>query len=570
MSATPTPFEADRPGTGAPGAGARGVLGRLYRRDLAGYPATGRRMAYLAIVVITTVVLYYMLYVQYAVATSIITHFGMSYRYFVWVSVIGNAVGAFASLLAGLADRWGRANMVVYGLLIASVLVFFGLPNAGGKTTYLVLFALVSIIEGIVLVATPALIRDFSPQVGRATAMGAWTMGPVIGSLVVTTVTSSTLDSSSWQDEVRYAGIAGFIVFVVAIFGLRELSPGVRDQIMVSLRDRKLVEARAKGIDPAAARRGEWRQMMRLDVTGSALAIALFLLLYFAAVGNFVVYFATTYGYSEQRANAVANWYWAANAIALVVVGLLSDRLKVRKPFMIVGAVGSIVMTAIFATRATHPTTDYYTFAWLFIGIGVFSGVAYGPWMASFTETVEKHNPAATATGLAVWGWTIRIVVAVSAAFIPVLVTSVTPLVDHGPQVTAAQQQAGPALAIVQAHPQLFAELGKFPAGKAPAALTQQAVQQVGPSDLAVVAKAQPQLAVLNAYGAKVQKAASDGPGQWRDWWWICVGGQVLFLPFVFLMAGRWSPKRAREDAELHQAAVERELATLSASAEQA
>ncbi|SEG53957.1 Nitrate/nitrite transporter NarK [Actinacidiphila yanglinensis] len=565
MSATPTSFEADRPGPGAPGAGRRGVLTRLYRRDLVGYPPTAQRIGCLAIVVLTTIVLYYMLYVQYAVATSIITHFGMTYRYFVWVSVIGNAIGAFASLLAGLADRWGRANMVVYGLLVASVLVFFGLPNAGGKATYLVLFALVSFVEGIVLVATPALIRDFSPQLGRATAMGYWTMGPVIGSLVVTMVTSHTLDSAGWQDEVRYSGIAGFIVFVVAIVALRELAPAVRDQIMVSLRDRALVEARAKGIDPAASRRGEWRQMLRLDVAGSALAIALFLLLYYAAVGNFVVYFATTFGYSEQRANALANWYWAANAIALVVVGLLSDRLKVRKPFMVVGAVGSIVVTALFAARATHPTTDYYTFAWLFIGIGVFSGVAYGPWMAGFTETVEKHNPAATAAGLAVWGWTVRIVVAVSTAFLPVLVTSVTPLVDHGAQVTAANQQAGPALAIVKQHPQLFAELGKYPAGKAPAALTAQAVQQVGPADLAVVQKAQPQLAVLNAYGAKVQKASEHGPGQWRDWWWICVGGQVLFVPFVFLMAGRWSPKRAREDAEEHEQLVARELAALSA-----
>jgi MFS family permease len=566
MSATPTSFDADRPGPGAPArTGSRIAFSRLYRRDLAEYPPTGRRTAYLAIVVLTTVVLYYMLYIQYAVATSIITHFGMTYRYFVWVSVIGNAIGAFASLIAGLADRWGRANMVVYGLLAAALLVFFGLPNAGGKTAYLVLFALVSFIEGIVLVATPALIRDFSPQLGRATAMGAWTMGPVVGSLVVTTVTSSTLNSSSWQDELRYSAIAGFVVFVVAVFALRELSPRLRDQIMVSLRDRALVEARAKGIDPAAARRGEWRQMMRLDVTGSALAISLFLLLYFAAVGNFVVYFATTFGYSEQRANALANWYWAANAIALVAVGLLSDRIKVRKPFMIVGALGSIVMTAVFAGRATHPTTDYYTFAWLFIGIGVFSGVAYGPWMAGFTETVEKHNPAATAAGLAVWGWTIRIVVAVSAAFIPVLVTSVTPLVDHGSQVTAAQAQAGPALAIVKAHPQLFAELGKYPPGQAPAALGAQAMQEVGPAGLAVVQKAQPQLAVLTTYGATVQKAAHDGPGQWRTWWWICVGGQVLFLPFVFLMAGRWSPKKAREDADLHQQAVDEELAALAA-----
>ncbi|GAX57146.1 MFS transporter [Streptomyces olivochromogenes] len=566
MSATPTAFDADRPTPDGPAVDARGPLAWLYRRDLADYPPTGRRMAYLAIVVITTVVLYYMLYIQYAVATSIITHFDMTYRYFVWVSVIGNAIGAFASLVAGLADRWGRANLVVYGLLIAALLVFFGLPNAANKTTYLVLFALVSFIEGIVLVATPALIRDFSPQLGRATAMGYWTMGPVIGSLVVTTVTSNTLDSATWQDELRYSAIAGFVVFVVAIFALRELSPALRDQIMVSLRDRALVEARAKGLDTEAVRRGEWRQMMRLDVLGSAFAIAVFLLLYYAAVGNFVVYFATTFGYSEQRTNALANWYWGANAIALVLVGLLSDRLKVRKPFMIVGAVGSVVVTAVFATRATHLTTDYYTFAWLFVGIGVFSGIAYAPWMASFTETVEKHNPAATAAGLAVWGWTVRIVVAVSAAFIPVLVTSVTPLVEHGAEVKAASVQAAPALAIVNAHPQLFAELNKYTPTTVPPALGARAVKEVGAENLGVVQKAAPQLKLLQEYGPEVQKASKDGPGEWRNWWWICVGGQVLFLPFVFVMAGRWSPKKAREDAEAHQLAVDRELAALAAA----
>ncbi|MCL6670897.1 MFS transporter [Streptomyces panaciradicis] len=566
MSATPTAFDADRPTPEGPGVNAHGPLTRLYHRDLADYPPTGRRMAYLAIVVITTVVLYYMLYIQYAVATSIITHFDMTYRYFVWVSVIGNAIGAFASLVAGLADRWGRANLVVYGLLIASLLVFFGLPNAASKSAYMVLFALVSFIEGIVLVATPALIRDFSPQLGRATAMGYWTMGPVIGSLVVTTVTSNTLDTATWQDELRYSAMAGFAVFVVAIFALRELSPALRDQTMVSLRDRALVEARARGLDTEAVRRGEWRQMMRLDVLGSAFAIAVFLLLYYAAVGNFVVYFATTFGYTEQRTNALANWYWGANAIALVLVGLLSDRLKVRKPFMIVGAVGSIVVTAIFATRATHPTTDYYTFALLFIGIGVFSGIAYAPWMASFTETVEKHNPAATAAGLAVWGWTVRIVVAVSAAFIPVLVTSVTPLVEHGAEVKAASAQAAPALTIINAHPQLFAELDKYTPTTVPPTLGARAVKEVGAANLAVVQKAAPQLKLLREYGPQVQKASKDGPGEWRNWWWICVGGQVLFLPFVFVMAGRWSPKKAREDAEAHQLAVDRELATLTAA----
>ena len=295
---TTTPSTADAPASRP----APSPLGRLWQRDLGHYPDTGRRYAYLAIVVLTTIVLYYALYIQYAVATSIIQHFHMTYRYFIWVSVVGNAVGAFASLVAGLGDRWGRANMVVYGLLVTGLLVLFGLPNASGKLSYLILFALVGFVEGIVLVATPALIRDFSPQLGRATAMGYWTMGPVLGSLVVTTVTSNTLNSSTWQDELRYAGISALIVFVIALVALRELSPRLRDQIMVSLRDRALVEARAKGIDVAAVQSGNhWKQMMRLDVVGSAFAISIYLLLYFAAVGNFVVYFSTVFGYSEQR-----------------------------------------------------------------------------------------------------------------------------------------------------------------------------------------------------------------------------------------------------------------------------
>lgn len=548
--------------TPAPDDTSPGALSRLWNRDLRTYPHPARRYGYLGIVVLTTVVLYYLLYIQYAVATSIMAHYDMSFGYFIMLSVAGNAVGAFASLVAGLADRWGRANMVVYGVLLAAVLVLF-LPSAPDKTTYLVLFCALYFIEGIVLVATPALIRDFSPQLGRATAMGSWTMGPIVGSLVVTTVTSATLDTSSWQDELRYAGVSALVVFVVAFFGLRELSPRLRDQVMVSMNDRALIEARARGIDPGAQPTRHWRQMLRPGILGPAFAISVYLLFYYAAVGNLVIYYSALYGYSEQRANALGNWYWGSAAIALIGAGVLSDRLRVRKPLMILGGVGSAAFTAVFASLATRPETGYYTFAWLFVAIGLFSGLTYAPWMAAFTETVEQYDPAATATGLAVWGWTLRIVVAVSAAFVPLAVTSVTPIVEHGHEVQVAQAQAGPALAVVKAHSQLFAELAAHPSGQLPPELQARALKEVGPADLGLVQKAQPQLKILREHGAEVQKAAEEGPEQWRDWWLVCMGGQILFLPFVFAMKGRWSPRRAREDAEAHQRAVDLEMGRL-------
>ena len=187
---------------------AAGGMNGLWRRQLDHYPDTRPRMTYLAIVVLATIALYYAFYIPGAVSPSIIAHFGMTFSTYVYIIVIANAVGAFGSLAAGLADRWGRANLVAYGLVIVGLLVLFGVPNAPNTFTYGLLFAIVGVVEGIILVATPALVRDFSPQLGRASAMGFWTLGPVLGSLVVAVVSSNTLSHlPAWQDQFIICGI---------------------------------------------------------------------------------------------------------------------------------------------------------------------------------------------------------------------------------------------------------------------------------------------------------------------------------------------------------------------------
>jgi len=551
-------------------------MARLWDRQLSSYPDTRMRFVYLGITVLATVILYYELYIQGAVATKIIAYFGMTFTQFVFISVVGNLLGAFASLAAGLADRWGRANLTVLGLFITGIITLFGLPNAPNTATFAVLFAVLSIVEGMILVATPALVRDFSPQLGRASAMGFWTFGPVLGSLVVTVVSSNTLDAHpDWQFQFRVCGIAGIIVAVIALIGLRELSPRLRDQLMVSLRDRTLIEARAKGLDLAQAMRGHWRQMLRFDVLGSAFAISVFLLFYYIAVGFFVVYFATVFGYSEARANGLANWYWIANAIALVTSGFLSDKLGVRKPFMIVGAVISLVGTGIFATLATKPDTSYYTFAVVLVISAAGGGLAYCAWMANFTETVERHNPAATATGLAVWGWTIRIVVTVALAVLTLVVPATSALVDQGPRVSeiAAKypEQIKTATAIA---PATLAALKKNPTDPAAgaAAVGQLIKAGVAANPAAAVGRltqlgTQPIPAAdqeyLAEHAATVTQAKEDNPHQWQTWWWVCFLGQLVFIPFVFITAGRWSPRKAKEDAEQHEAMIQEEMAKL-------
>jgi MFS family permease len=446
--------------------GRSGGASWLWRRQLDAYPETGPRVLLLAITVLATVTLYYELYVGGSVSTLLLANLHMSFTFYVVVLAFGNLIGAFGSLFAGLTDRLGRANPVVGGLLLTAVFTAFILPTATDKWSFTVESFVVGLIEGICLVATPALIRDFSPQVGRATAMGFWTSGPVLGSLIVALVGSATIptvvgDPRFWTHEYRICGIAGIVVFLITLVGLRELSPRLRDQLMVTMRDRALVEARAKGIDIAAALRHPFRQLLKADVLISALAVSVMLLIYYTAVGFFVIYATTVFGFSVSQANGLGNWNWGFNVAAVILVGVISDRLRVRKPFMVIGGIATIVMIVIYLEQAGgHPS--YGTLALILATLSFFLGVAYTPWMASFTETVEARNPALTATGLAIWGWIQRVVVFLSFLLIPVVVHSVTPLVDYGATVSSYATQYQSQLAFAQTHPDIVATATKY------------------------------------------------------------------------------------------------------------
>lgn len=670
------------------------------RTELDAYPNGRQRFLSLGIVVLATIVLYYQFYLAGAVAAGtdgkngILVDYDMSFKYYVYIAVVGYILGAVASFVSGFADRYGRVNIITIGLVVVALLCLIGIPLADSKTGFAIVFGAIGLVEGVILVATPALIRDFSPQLGRASAMGFWTLGPVLGSLVVSIQISSTSVDTPWHNQYAAAGVVGLVVAALSYFYLRELTPQLRDQVMVSARDRALVEARAKGIDIEAALKKPFRQMLKLDIIGSAFAISVFLIIYYIAVGFFPAYFQTIFGFSQSKANSLGNWNWTFNAAALLVVGIISDRVRVRKPFMIVGAVGAIVVTVIFASRATHPDTSYGTFVVLLVLLSIFLGTAYAPWMASFTETVEKRNPALVATGLAVWGLVIRIVIAVSVFIVPNIVDTVSTLVEKGGSVqsgkvagfTAAENATVKAVAADPTIVEKVQEVsGKYKTELAAAqklspatqaALAQDPTDQVAgikavsevtgvsvadvttiatlnaehadalkaalavdsatrtaivlnPNDRAAGARAvqqvvsklgitpaeaqsllkeltaipTDQLLLLQQSGAKVQaaqaslvalgkvppadlayvskyaslaepkvqkiltdvkKAAEESPKQWRNYFYIAVGGEVVFIPLIFLLTGFWSPRKARKQEEEHEALVDAELAKLA------
>ncbi len=580
------------------------------------YPATGKRTAYLALAVLATIVLYYTYFTQTGVTPQILQYFHMSFAYYVAIVVVSNLLGAFASLPASKTDQLGRANVIIYGLLIVGLLVAVGVPLCQTQMEFFIVISVLGVVEGAILVATPALVRDFSPQLGRASAMGFWTVGPVAGSLLTSIVATNTLNHflasnglSGFKSQFVISGVISLVVFLLALFIMKDLSSRLRDQLMVNEQDHALIEARARGIsaeEVVAATAHPWRQILKWDLVGSAVGISLFLLVYYAASAFFTIYWATVFKSSDglnlttSDANYLNTWFWGADAVALIVFGVLSDKLRVRKPLMVVGAVGSIVMLILFLNQANHPFTGFTTLIILEVLLASCISLAYAPWMAAYTEMVEAKNPALVGTGLALWGWILRLTVGLSFIFLPLVIHAVNPVVDN--LVYAQTPPTGTAPFNVQKfqidHPKsvAFAEANaswlKVLTDPKNAAIVTAANKNPTPANLAafqkavgpvVYAKALANLTTLNAivvpYTAQLTylsahqsqltsliNGVDKSPKQWQNWFWVCIGGMVLFLPTIWLNRGRWSPAKAKEDEAKHEADVAEELRQLASA----
>jgi MFS family permease len=593
---------------------ARGGLANAFgRRQLYHYPDTLPRIGYLAIVVLTTIMLYYLYYVEGAVTPRMLPYYHMSFQFFLYLLVVSNAIGAFSAFVGGLSDKIGRANLTIYGTLVVALIQLFAIPHISDKWWFAASYCVIGFVEGVILVSTPALMRDFSPQMGRGVAMGFWALGPTMGALCASLVATNTLDHLyPWQDQFIISGLVCMGVVVISFLFLRELSPQLRDQLMVSERERALVEARAMGIDVETATAHPIRSMMKLDLISSSIAISVFLLFYYASVSVLTIYWVVTFNRTTTQANGINVWLAASLSIGLVVAGALSDLARVRKPFMLVGAACAIVMMAFLIHQTGQPHIGYYSNVLVIVLLAVSISLAYAPWMANYTEQVESHNPALTASGLAVWGWILRITVALSFLVLPHVITTSTVLVDnqnagstlqaiqaaqpYAPSASGCAPTAAPASVIagLQATPSARAEMTTLAtvlqtcnnthslgsALTAAGGLTNQNVQgllayqpiataiqrgaPVSQSEIqSKVGIHSPDLASLLVAEQKLVPAQKSSPGEWKRWWTVCLIGMAIFGVLVFFMRGRWSPRAARRDLDERDRLVTEELSKM-------
>lgn len=487
----------------------------LIDRQLDYYPVGAERKLRLALAVAATVILYYQQYTFGAVSSQTSAEFGMSFMFLAGGLALCNCVGAFGSLAAGVADRFGRTNVVVYGLIILSLLTAVAMPLTTDKWMYIFWSCCIGLFEGMLLVATPALVRDFSPQTGRATAMGLWAVGPAAGSLCATAIAAATLGAfnDAWQSQFILAGVIGLVLVLIALPFMKELSPALRDQTIVSESDSELLEVRAASGDVEVSR--SWKPLMRPAILLPAVGYSLVLLFYYTIVTVAPLMFGTGFGFTSTQSNTIVSVAWAFNIIIALFFGAVVDKYLVRKPWILLGALMCIVFQIVLLSMVgtdTSITVVGIVMACLAMSWSVFQI----PWFAAYTETIEAHSPSLVASGMAIWAWVLRIVVTLSFLFVPQVVSSLTTLIQSDPTVA------------------------EFEAAQASGA---------------------PVSAELSDQMATIATASEDVIGQWQLWMWIAVASAIVFIFTIPALTGRWTTTKAHEDREQHAAMREQELA---------
>jgi MFS family permease len=334
----------------------------------------------------------------------------MSVGFLTAILVIGNVLGAFGSLLSGVVERFGRASVVVYGLLVLSVITAVGMPLATNKWVFLGIACVTCVIEGMALVAAPGIIRDFSPQSGRGRAMALWVVGPAAGSLLASGVAALTLERlQTWRSQFIIAGVVGGVLAVIAFRYLRELSADLREQAAASEEDKELLEARVAAGTFHSRSAPRWRSVMTVAILLPVIGFPLMLIYYHTVITLAPILFATAFGLDSVFANALVSASWAFFVVAAFAGGFVADRFLVRKPWILLGALlcTAVQVSLIFLIGHDAGVLVLGT-AMALLGIGW--GLVQVPWFAAFTETVEARDPALVGKALAVWGWTLRIV----------------------------------------------------------------------------------------------------------------------------------------------------------------
>jgi nitrate/nitrite transporter NarK len=379
------------------------------------YPRGAHRWTLLLLTVLAVVVASYEF--QLAPVLSILLPYlhlsKIGYGYFVSFAVLISAVSAFFG--GPLADRYGRVVIIDACLGVVTVLVFANLFIVGIKS-FILVRTVMGIVAGLMAGAGAALVRDMSPRLSRALAFGLLSIGPVGSNYLANFIAGVTLPIyHSWQSQMWIMGFFGVAMYIPIVLFLKDLSPELRMKIYQSEIAAIETEGRKLPSDLPSSARDAFASLLRhFEPWLMVLPFTVSLSLYIAIQVFGPLMFTESFHYTPADAASMCAYFWLGNMGALVLIGLVSDRLQMRKPFAVLGAIltsGLLIwwIPTFGEALPRHTMTIVATILGIFLAIGTV------PWAAQYSESLEEISPALHATGWAFYGLATRAWVAISA-----------------------------------------------------------------------------------------------------------------------------------------------------------
>lgn len=358
-----------------------------YRSLLTEYPVGARRRVLLAVVVLALFISAFEGQLA-PVLPLLLADLGMSLKTYGLITAGSLVFGAIAGYLGGeLADRVGRVKILVPFMFISAGACVF-MATAESVAHFATARMLLAFVEGIAVAGTQPLIRDFTPRMGRAQAFAFWSWGSVGANFFAAAIAAATLGAfgHEWRSQLYIMAGAAFVGAIVVALVLRDLAPEVRRAIRITEHEGHagVVPTSGKRLRLLVTRRGFWTHVGAMS----------FLYVLLATMNAYAqTMLVQQFGMSVQSASAVTMTFWLSNLALSLVFARFSDRLQVRKPFMIGGGAAATVLLGVFvAQMGSGRAASTAGVVVLFVGIGVALAATFGPWMASFSEFVEETH----------------------------------------------------------------------------------------------------------------------------------------------------------------------------------
>jgi MFS family permease len=385
-------------------------------RVLDQYPQGAHRWTLLLLTVLAVIVASYEFQLA-PILSLLLPYLHMSkigYGYFVSFTVLISAISAFFG--GPLADRYGRVVIIDACLAVVTVMVFANLLIVGIKS-FIVIRVTMGIVAGLMAGAGAALVRDMSPRLSRALAFGFLTIGPVGSNYMANFIAGVTLPIyHSWQSQMWIMGFLGVAMYIPILLFLKDLSPTLRLKIYQS----EIAAIESEGRLPTAAElpssaRAAFAALLKhFEPWLMVVPFTVSLSLYIAIQAFGPLMFTESFHYPPAEAAAMCAYFWLGNMGALIVVGVVSDRLQLRKPIAILGAIlaAGLLLWWIPSFGEALPRSTMTVVATI---LGCFLAILSVPWAAQYSEALEEISPALQATGWAFYGLITRAWVAISA-----------------------------------------------------------------------------------------------------------------------------------------------------------